>query len=268
MSDVKKLARIVLERVTGAKPAKLPPMFKREQAVVSQKLKDIAAQEKVARAKEARATAKWEKMSEAEKDKAMKERLFTPEQKERLPELEKRRAEEPKRELAPEDKAALRRELTMSPTDKLNQAAIDMKKERAARIAAAAEGGAADDDATKVLTTTQTMPMAKGAGSKALNALSIPQKILMRKTAEAMGIDLGPEGADAAVDSDKASEAIVEKTAEKLGIPESSALGAVGKAAAKTVLDYGYDPLGPIGKIAKAAKGTKALGKVLSKLKK
>ena len=87
---------------------------------------------------------------------------------------------------------------------------------------------------------------------KALDALSIPQKILMRKTASALGVDLPKESGSASEDADAASEALTETAAENLGIKHPAA-----KAAIKTVLDLGYDPLNLV--------GGKLAGKVASK---
>lgn len=95
--------------------------------------------------------------------------------------------------------------------------------------------------------------------SKALDKLSIPQRILMRKTASALGVKLPKETGSNAEDADVASEAITEQAAENLGIKSPLA-----KAAMKTVLDVGYDPLNALpgkifskgaGKLSKAVEG-------------
>lgn len=91
--------------------------------------------------------------------------------------------------------------------------------------------------------------------AKALETLSIPQKKLLNKAAEFVGAK-GDEN-----DSEKSSAAIVEKLAEKIGIPESSSFGNAAKAAAVAGLDVFADPLGPLGKIGKVGKVAKIADK-------
>ena len=102
----------------------------------------------------------------------------------------------------------------------------------------------------------------KNMFERGLETLSIPQKVLMKRTAKAINAEV-PESADI----DAASEAITEKISSKLGIEHPAA-----KAAIKTALDVGYDPLNVIGfssiaKIAKAAKSSKAVQKIVQGFK-
>jgi hypothetical protein len=102
--------------------------------------------------------------------------------------------------------------------------------------------------------------------SKGLEALSVPQKILMQKTAKALGVEVPKETGEAGEDADAASEALTEKAAEKLGIESPAA-----KAAIKTALDVGYDPLNLIGSGVvksgvKAARKAGMLEKIMAKL--
>lgn len=92
--------------------------------------------------------------------------------------------------------------------------------------------------------------IASTLGQKAVEALGLPQKKMLQKVAETIGVDGKKET------SEDASTAIVEKLAEKLGIPETSQAGNVAKALGVAGLETFADPLGPLGKMGKLLKFT------------
>lgn len=87
---------------------------------------------------------------------------------------------------------------------------------------------------------------------KGFNALGYAQ----RKALNAIANQIGATG-QSPVDSEKSSQAIVERAAEKLGIPETSTAGNMAKALGVGALEVFADPLGlpfsKIGKLGKAA---------------
>lgn len=106
---------------------------------------------------------------------------------------------------------------------------------------------------------------AKSILEKSFETLNLPQKILMKYTAKA----IGKEGSE---DASKSAEDITEALAEKAGIPEDSKAGILAKTAVKTALDVGYDPLnivgvGALSKTIKASKRANVIEKIVNKLK-
>ena len=85
------------------------------------------------------------------------------------------------------------------------------------------------------------------APNKVLDALSLPQRILMRKAAEAAGVKAGKTSEESAFN-------IVDKFAERTGLPEDSEAVNLLKASAVAGLETFADPLGPIGKLGKFMK--------------
>jgi hypothetical protein len=84
-----------------------------------------------------------------------------------------------------------------------------------------------------------------------LNKMAAPQRWAMNKAAEAMGVQGNPE------DSEESAFNIVDKAAGRMGIPEDSTLGNMGKAAAVAGLEVFGDPLNaiPVGKAMNFGKG-------------
>jgi hypothetical protein len=103
------------------------------------------------------------------------------------------------------------------------------------------------------------MPAIKEKAFQALNALGAPQRKMLEKIASTIGVEGDKDN------SEKSSQAIIEKMAEKLGIPEESVIGNIGKALGVAGLEVFADPLSlvPVGKLtklgplAKMAKGSK-----------
>lgn len=87
----------------------------------------------------------------------------------------------------------------------------------------------------------------KSLSGKAVRALSAPQRKLFAFAAEKLGVKGDEE------DSEASAQNIVEKAAEKLGVPEDSAAGNVAKALGVAGLETFADPtnLIPAGKLAK-----------------
>ncbi len=91
---------------------------------------------------------------------------------------------------------------------------------------------------------------AKAGAGKVMDALSYPQRWAMNKGAELMGVKGNPDN------SEESAFNIVDKGASALGIPEDSAIGNAGKAAAVAGLEVFGDPTNaiPTGAIAKGAR--------------
>lgn len=93
--------------------------------------------------------------------------------------------------------------------------------------------------------------------------------IVRRKLYEKMAGKLGAKTDDQ--DTESTAFNIVDKAAEKLGVPEDSTVGNAAKAAAVTAMEMApLDLLDavPVGKIASKLKSSKAVSKIISKLKK
>lgn len=110
---------------------------------------------------------------------------------------------------------------------------------------------------------TETLTPSKLSGdssalSKTVKALGYPQRKMLNAIAEKLGVKKSDD------DSQVASEAIVEKVAEKLGVPEDSVAGNVGKALAVAGTEVFADPLNLLG-VGPIAKGAKMVGKVAPK---
>ena len=102
-----------------------------------------------------------------------------------------------------------------------------------------------------------------------LDAMALPQRILMQKAAKLAGAEPGET-------SEASAFNIVDKLSDKAGLPRDSDFGNALKATAVAGLETFVDPLGPLGKLAKfkkvqnavqAMKKTK-LGKAASIFKK
>jgi len=161
---------------------------------------------------------------------------------------------------SPEELAKLE-ELMVAGPDKTREIAkeivapVSAKKEleMETNFAEKALKGADREDATPVLndifnpTGESTSLVGKG-----FNALGYAQ----RKALNAIANQIGATG-QSPVDSEKSSQAIVERAAEKLGIPETSTAGNMAKAFGVGALEVFADPLGlpfsKIGKLGKAA---------------
>jgi len=159
---------------------------------------------------------------------------------------------------SPEELAKLE-ELMVAGPDKTREIAkeiiapVSAKKEleMETNFAEKALKGADREDATPVLndifnpTGESTNLVGKG-----FNALGYAQ----RKALNAIADKIGATGQSAA-NSEASSRAIVEKAAQKLGIPETSTAGNVAKALGVAGLEVFADPMGmlPFGKIGKAA---------------
>jgi hypothetical protein len=83
--------------------------------------------------------------------------------------------------------------------------------------------------------------------NKVMEALSLPQRILMRKAAEKMGVPSGKTSEESAFN-------IVNEFARRQGLPEDSDTINALKAGAVATLETFADPLGPIGKLSKFMK--------------
>ena len=99
--------------------------------------------------------------------------------------------------------------------------------------------------------------------SKILDALALPQRILMQKAAEVAGVKPGATSEESAFN-------IIDKIATKAGLPEDSDFANALKATAVASLETFADPLGPLGKLTKfnkariaARRGQKLARKVL-----
>jgi hypothetical protein len=83
----------------------------------------------------------------------------------------------------------------------------------------------------------------KGA-NKIMDAMAMPQRILMKRAAELAGVKPGETSEESAFN-------IVDKVSQKMGIPEDNSFANALKASAVAGLETFVDPLGPIGKLAK-----------------
>jgi hypothetical protein len=99
----------------------------------------------------------------------------------------------------------------------------------------------------------------KKAGSKIMDLAAAPQKFAMEKLAETVGVEVGK-------DSEASAQNIVEKTADKLGIPQDSVPGNIVKALGVAGLEVFGDPTSIL-PVNKVAKGIKAVNKVLGSAK-
>lgn len=96
---------------------------------------------------------------------------------------------------------------------------------------------------------------------KILKLMKKPQEEGMAKLADMSGAKRGK-------DSEETAFNVVDKTAEKLGIPEDSKIGRAGKAAAVAGLEYFADP-NPVQKLLKPlTRGYKTVSKIIDKLPK
>lgn len=96
---------------------------------------------------------------------------------------------------------------------------------------------------------------------KVLDAMALPQRILMRRAAELVGAEPGE-------DSETSAFNIVDKVSERLGLPEDSiAINAL-KAGAVAGLETFGDPTGPIGKLAKFNKVKGLISKIAPRARK
>lgn len=113
----------------------------------------------------------------------------------------------------------------------------------------------------------------KSLGSKALDAISLPQRYMMNKAAEAAGLKGNLD------DSEASAQALVEAGAEKLGIPEDSNIGNAAKALGVAGLEVFADPLAALAfpvkgvasgikQLPKVIKSTPAIESALNKLRK
>lgn len=106
---------------------------------------------------------------------------------------------------------------------------------------------------------TQELPAKTGLAEKASSALTLAQRKLWQKAADAVGVKSDINSSEATLQN------LAEAAAEKLGIPENSAAGNAAKAAAVAAGEVFGDPLGlvPVGKIAKAVKSAPGVSKAL-----
>ena len=91
----------------------------------------------------------------------------------------------------------------------------------------------------------------KKLADKILEGMEAPGRFLSDKAAEAVGAEKGKTSEDTYFN-------VVDKAAEKLGVPEDSTIGNMGKAAAVAGLSYFADP-SPTGKIKRSAKVVKRI---------
>jgi len=234
---VKKIA----SKLFANKAEKLPSMEAREAAVLNQKWNDIVAQEKVAKAKEARSVEKWSKLSDEDRTKKIAENLKQKISQRASPSAPTGNVSEGGldwNELAQEQ--GQRQKLNKTLETKKNQELQDAA-ERAKKTAQNKPIG--DDTAI-----TQAFNAPGTLKNKALSAIA--QKLRGEKTN--------------APDEDLAFEA-VDAVAEKLGIPASNKAGQVGKAAIATAIEtltpQNLIDVLPVGKVlSKGGKVVKASG--------
>ena len=89
--------------------------------------------------------------------------------------------------------------------------------------------------------------VSKVNATKVMDALALPQRILMKRAAEKYGVTPGET-------SEESAFRIVDEFSKRKGLPEDSAVVNALKASAVAGLETFADPLGPIGKLGKFMK--------------
>lgn len=160
--------------------------------------------------------------------------------------------------------AALRMKWDFPPTANLPPGGLTAKemsaeKEALEKLKASAPEGLEDTTPNGSLKSVTPKSGFAASGESALKLLSAPQRMLAKKIAENLGIKANPEN------SEETFQNIVEAAANKLGVPEDSALGNAAKAGAVAGAEVFADPLSliPVGKISKAVKSAPGIAKAL-----